>query len=123
MLPPQNRLRRPMDVGRVRLEGRSWRHPLAVLLVLPNEQTQVRFAFVVSKRVGNAVVRNRAKRLLREAVRLNLAQVEQGWDCVIIARPLLVEASFAETETAVMQLLSRAKITSLSVMRTEGDVA
>jgi ribonuclease P protein component len=93
------------------------------LLVLPNEQTEVRFAFVVSKRVGNAVVRNRAKRLLREAVRLNLAQVEGGWDCVIIARPLLGEASFAETETAVMQLLSRAKITSLSVIRTEGDVA
>jgi len=69
-----------------------------------------RFAFVASRRVGNAVVRNRVKRLLREAVRGHLDEIQPGWDCIWIARPQLSRASFAEVETAVLQLLKQSKL-------------
>lgn len=110
MLPQPYRLKRSVDVANVRQQGNAFRHPLCILLVTSKENRVSRFAFVASKRVGNAVVRNRARRLLREAVRLQLDNIQPGWDCVWIARPRLPRAVFAEVETAVLQLLSRAKL-------------
>ena len=110
MLQSTYRLRHPSDVKRVRQEGRSWRHPLAILLVYPNALHTSRFAFIASRHVGKAVQRNRAKRLLREAVHKHLQEIEPGWDCVIIARPTLPQTPFGDVETAVIQLLQRAKM-------------
>ncbi len=110
MLQSSHRLRRPADVERVRREGHSWRHPLVILLVHANSLDTSRFAFIASRRVGKAVRRNRARRLLRESVRLHLNEIQPGWDCVLIARSALPQASYAEVETAVLQLLARAKL-------------
>ncbi|MAT98952.1 MAG: ribonuclease P protein component [Anaerolineaceae bacterium] len=110
MLPQPHRLKRSADVTLVQKQGRSWRHPLCLLLSKPGDAEASRFAFIASKRVGKAVVRNRVKRLLREAVRLHLDDIQPGWDCVWIARPRLSQASFAEVETAVLHLLAKAKL-------------
>jgi ribonuclease P protein component len=118
MLPQPHRLKRSADVTNVQQQGRSWRHQLCILLSQPGSIEASRFAFVASKRVGNAVVRNRVKRLLREAVRLHLDEVQPGWDCVWIARPQLSQASYAEVETAVLHLLAQAKLLPATV-RTE----
>lgn len=124
MLPKRYRLQRRFDVQRVRRHGRRWRHPLTILLVLPAERkvnqmdevtdvsrySDSRFAFAASRRVGHAVSRNRAKRLLREAVHANLNDVNPGWDCLFIAREGTAHASFKDVERGVKQLLSRAQI-------------
>lgn len=110
MLQPPHRLRRSAELKRVRQLGEGYRHPLAVLVVLPNDLGISRFAFVASRRVGNAVQRNRARRLLREVVRLHMFQIEVGWDCVWIAREATPEAVYAEVETAVLHLLARSKL-------------
>jgi len=75
-----------------------------------DRRSESRFAFSASRRVGNAVSRNRAKRLLRAAVHSNLTEIEPGWDCLFIAREGASRASYGEVETAVNQLLSRARI-------------
>lgn len=111
MLPKRYRLRRAREVGRLRQRGRAWRHPLAILLVEScTDEPLSRFAFSASRRVGNAVARNRAKRLLREVVHQHLDEIETGWNCLFIARSLTPDASLAEVETAVLQLLKRARI-------------
>jgi ribonuclease P protein component len=110
MLPQPHRLKRSADVTNVQQQGHSWRHSLCILLSNSGSVEASRFAFVASKRVGNAVARNRVKRLLREVVRLHLGEIQPGWDCVWIARPQLSRATFAEAETAVLQLLARAKL-------------
>ena len=104
------RLGKNSDFQRVRREGRSWAHPLLVLYALRNDLCYSRFGFSVSKRVGGAVVRNRAKRLMREATRLRQAMITDGWDVVIIARQPMREANFHQVDRAIGQLLRRARL-------------
>jgi len=110
MLPQPNRLRHVIDVKRVQRQGRSWRHPLVILLVLANSQPFSRFAVVASKRVGGAVTRNRTKRRLRDVIRGKLPSISPGWDCVLIARQTSSQATYLELETAVLQTLARAQL-------------
>lgn len=110
MLQPLHRLRRSADLEQIRQQGDSWRHPLAILLVQKNTVENSRFAFLASRRVGKAVHRNRAKRLLREVVRCHLPEIEPGWDCLLIARIATTRATFAQVEMAVLQLLDRAHL-------------
>ncbi len=104
------RLRRTRDFARVRAAGRSWADRLAILTVAPNDLGISRFGFVASKRLGKAVHRNRARRLLREAVRQNLSCIPTGWDCVLIARAPLAEGTFEDTQATVRQLFQRSRL-------------
>jgi ribonuclease P protein component len=104
------RLRRAADFARLKSHGRRWRHPLALLIVVPNGLECSRWAFGASRRVGKATRRNRAKRLLRESVRGHLNRVEPGWDCLLVARSETAAASLAEVNEAVAELLMRSGI-------------
>lgn len=92
----------------IRRHGKCWTHRLLVLCVLPNELPVCRFGFSVSKRVGNAVMRNRVRRRLREIVRLRIPVIAPGWDVVLIARPPAAQAEFRQIETAIERLLLQA---------------
>jgi len=106
------RLTRSEDFKRVRRIGKSYAHPLVVLVAQANETStqHVRVGVAAGKTSGTAVHRNRAKRLLREAMRPLLISVASGWDLILIARPALVTATLADTRTALINLLRRAKI-------------
>ena len=82
-----------------------------------NGRPPSRFAVAAGRRVGPAVARNRAKRLLREAVRSHLDEIEPGWDCLLIARHGAADATFLDVQTAVGQLLSRAHLVSYHLQR------
>lgn len=104
------RLRDSEDFDRVHKEGKTYRHPLAILAVLPNKMQYSRCGFSVSKKVGKATARNRAKRLLREAVRPRQGFILPGRDLVFIARAPLPKATFSEVESAVEKLLSQSRL-------------
>ncbi len=106
----ERRLKHSDDFARVRRAGSSWRNRLVVLAAVPNELGLSRFGLVVSGRLGTAVRRNRAKRLLREAIRRNIGHISEGWDCVLIARQALATASLVEIESAIIELLERASL-------------
>jgi ribonuclease P protein component len=107
-IPRANRLRRNSDFQRVRASGRSWANRWLVLGALANDLGYVRVGVAVSRRIGGAVVRARARRLIREAVRPRLPRISGGWDLVFIARAPLAGASFQDVDRAVAQLLRRA---------------
>jgi ribonuclease P protein component len=67
-------------------------------------------AVIAGRSVGKAVQRNRAKRLLREAIRPLFSEMKTGWDLVLIARPRLLDASFPEVQTVMAQLLKRSRL-------------
>ena len=109
-VPRANRLRRSTDFERVRVSGRTWVNRWLVLGVLANDLGRVRVGVSASRRVGGAVKRVRAKRLIREAVRPRLENIDTGWDLVFIVRSSLQTASFQDVDLAVAQLLGRARL-------------
>ena len=106
------RLTSATDFKRVRREGKSYAHPLVILVANPNGLNAPRFGFTAGKAVGNAVRRNRAKRRLREALRGYLPFMLGGWDVVLIARPKLIDADWSELRTAIEHLLRQAGLLS-----------
>jgi ribonuclease P protein component len=106
-----HRLRRPEQFQRVRRTGRSWSTPLVTLNAANSKRRGARCGFVVGKRVGNAVVRNRARRRVREAVRLVFDRISPGWDLVFVIRsPDAGTIAFPQLQATVEQLLRRADL-------------
>jgi len=104
------RLTRSEDFKRVRRSGKSYAHPLVVLIVQTHDQSRVKVGVAAGRTVGTAVYRNRAKRLLREALRPLIPNLISGLDLIVIARPGLVSATLEETRQALLILLQRAQI-------------
>ena len=102
------RLRRTNDVRRVFAEGRSWVHPLLVLIARPNGLDLSRVGVTASRKLGNAVARNRAKRVMREAARCLYPQIGDGWDVMLVARKHILQAKEPQVERALAALLERA---------------
>jgi ribonuclease P protein component len=90
-------LKASSDFQRIAREGRKWSGSAFTMQVLKKDAgAPFRVGFTVSRRVGNAVVRNRAKRRLREMVRLQLkAAPPKGCDLVLIARTAAATLDFA----------------------------
>jgi ribonuclease P protein component len=81
---------------------------MLVLVARPNGLDLSRVGVTASRRLGSAVARNRAKRLLREAARRLYSQVEAGWDVMLIARTRVLEAKEPQVEEALASLLTQA---------------
>jgi len=104
------RLTRSQDFQRVRRSGKSYAHPLLVLVASGNDGPDIHVGVSAGRTVGTAVKRNRAKRLLRVAMQGLVRSVEPGWDIVLIARPALVTADYLDVRHALIGLLSRARL-------------
>jgi len=104
------RLTRSTDFKRVRHTGKSYAHPLVVLVVKANEISEIRVGVTAGRSVGGAVRRNRSKRLLREAMRPLLPDLPPGWDLILIARSTLPSKSLQEIRAGLENLLRRANL-------------
>ena len=103
------RIRRFRDFQTLRKSRIARAHPLIALRAVPNELPYDRFGFVVSKRVSKlAVVRNRVRRRMKEAVRR--FPWGEGWDLLIIARAGADAAAFADLRDAIERLAVRLRL-------------
>jgi ribonuclease P protein component len=104
------RLRASADFARLRESGRTWRHPLLSLSVIPNGLPHNRYGYIISKHVGNAVIRNRTRRRLRELMRAAHPHLQAGFDLVWIARNQIADQPYNLISDAVSDLLRRARL-------------
>ncbi|SMC00200.1 ribonuclease P protein component [Thermanaeromonas toyohensis ToBE] len=110
MLPAARRITQAAEFRRVYRQGRRVGSRALVLYFRPNGGKLTRFGFSVSKRIGRSVVRNRCKRLLREACRRQLKLFRPGFDIVLVAREGIKELCFKEVMEEVLILSEKAKL-------------
>ena len=110
------RLKQGRDFSRVRREGRR----LACGCLLANWQSlpagaPTRLGVVVGGKLGNAVIRSRTRRLLREAFRLHQRDLAQPVDLVLVARASIVGKPFAEVEKDFLTTLRKTGLLKAAV--------
>lgn len=92
---PLKRLKKRREFLRAAAKGKRAAKPGLVLQALALPGPEVRLGFTVTKKVGNAVIRNRARRRLKEAARLTLPGMAlTGWNLVLIGRDATAERPF-----------------------------
>jgi ribonuclease P protein component len=97
------------EIDAVFREAKRSAHPLIIVLAAqtPERRGRVgRVAFIAGKKLGNAVVRNRSKRVLREAAR-RCEGPWNGYDVLLVARPTTRDAACKELDTALRAQLVR----------------
>ena len=105
--PPTRRLRTPADFRRVFDHGKSASDGRLVVYAVTNELGRMRLGLSVSRKVGNAVVRNRWKRRIREAFRLQDWPSDRALDLVVIPRGAL--PTLAELAQSLSSLAAQAQ--------------
>ncbi|WP_050696953.1 MULTISPECIES: ribonuclease P protein component [Eubacteriales] len=74
------------DFRRIYTKGKSYVSPIVVTYVLKNRSRNLRAGITTSKKTGNAVLRNRSRRIMREAFRQASPQIKEGYDFILVAR-------------------------------------
>jgi ribonuclease P protein component len=107
------RLKRRAEFLRVAASGRKAPMPGLVLQAMPRSDGEpARLGFTVTKKIGNAVVRNRTRRRLKEAARLLLAEHPvTGVDLVLIGRDGTRKRKFTALQADLSRALAKAGIT------------
>ena len=100
-------LTRPQDFTALQSDGTLRSHPLVSGRFLRTDFDTTRFGLSTGRKLGGAVVRNRARRRLREALRLMGPSFQPGWDVLIIARPGVVDADHETLVAALRRILAR----------------
>jgi ribonuclease P protein component len=109
--PKKLRLTQSSEFANAKKNGRAERGRLLILSILPvKDEAPFRAGFITSRAVGSAVVRNRARRRLREIVRKHQREISTGIWIVTIARSNAAGASYSELEAEWLRLAKRASI-------------
>lgn len=87
--------------------GKSFADPNLVLYIVRNNKNTLRLGITVSKKIGNAVIRNRVKRLIRESFRLSRHRFKYGYDIIFVARGLSRQGIYKNIEKSVINLMKK----------------
>jgi len=100
-------LRNERDFNRLYKKGKSAGGKYLVLFFINNGLGYDRHAFLASKKVGNSVRRNRARRLIRESFRVFESELNPGLDILFIARNTITEAKQQEVSKDMEKMLKK----------------
>ncbi|SDW76786.1 ribonuclease P protein component [Marinococcus luteus] len=104
-----NRLKKNHEFSYIFAHGTSFANRQFVLYTLKKEeQVHYRAGLTVSKRMGNAVMRNRIKRYLREALSELEPRIPGGYDLIVIARKPVADMDYHETKKSLTHVFKKA---------------
>ena len=100
-----NSIQKQSDFRGVFKKGRSYVCRIFVLHIVENGLDRNRFGFTAGKKIGNAVIRNRVKRLMKEVVRNHGGRLKPGYDIVLVARSAGIGKGYADFEKAFTEMI------------------
>lgn len=106
-MDPAVTLKENYEFRRLYAKGASAVDRCMVVYCRKNKLGRNRFGYTVSVKLGHAVVRNRARRRLREVTRLNAPRLAVGYDIIVVARARTLTASFPELNAAYLRLAGK----------------
>ncbi|WP_026895537.1 ribonuclease P protein component [Clostridiisalibacter paucivorans] len=98
------------DFRKVYDKGKSRSNRLLVIFFIKNGYDYNRVGFSTTKKLGNSVVRNKIKRLIKESYRLNGYRIKKGYDIIFLARVRSRDAEYHDIESAVIHLFKISKL-------------
>mgnify|MGYP003275765165 FL=1 len=96
------------DYRRIYAKGKSFVTPQVVIYTFKNRLGILRVGITTSKKIGNAVMRNRSRRIIREAVRHVSPRVKKGYDLVFVARGKTPYLKSTDIEKQIVIQLAKA---------------
>ena len=105
---PAQRLRQRQDFAAVYRRGRPIRNDLLIMRAVRTNEPVSRFGFTTSRVVGNAVVRNRVRRRMREVI--PSLPIVSGWDVVFNSRVKIATATYDQIRSRMSDLLERSEL-------------
>lgn len=100
-------IKKSKEFRRIFRQGCSVADDKFVLIARKNDRSSTRFGFSISKKIGNAVTRNRLRRVLKEVCRLNTEMFLHGYDYMIIARKGSSDTDFHDLKSRMECLVRR----------------
>lgn len=109
-LDKERRIKKNTEFRLVYKHGTFEVNRYCVIYKMPVAKKPTKMGFVTGKKVGGAVQRNRARRLMKEVYRLHQHEIREGYHVVVVGRAPLSNATYAEAERSIMTLLRRSKL-------------
>ena len=101
-------LKKDSDFRKVYKHGKSFANRYLVMYILNNKSEDSRIGISVSKKVGKATIRNKVRRRIKEAYRLNIDEnIKNGYDIVFIARVAIKDADYIDIEKSMKHLIRK----------------
>lgn len=114
----ENRLRKNMEFKKVYKSGKNYWNRNLILFIKKNGDKNTRIGISITKKIGNAVVRNKLKRRIKSINEDYITSIKSGYDIVIIPKKNAVELTFKDLESAVKHIY---KISGLLEKRWDND--
>ena len=112
-LQKKYRLKKRKDFKRIYLRGKSYSNRELVVYIFKNPTVDdYRIGISVSKKIGNAVIRNKIKRLIKEVLHNKLKQIKikRNVDIIIIARKPTINMKYTDFERSIVDLLKKSDL-------------
>lgn len=103
----QQKLRKTVDFDNLRQGGARFNCGGFIVVIRKRELGSSRFGMITSRKVGNAVKRNRARRIFREIFRLNQNGLPSGYDILVIVRSNFDDYSYSQLESRFLGICQR----------------
>lgn len=110
MLSKKFRLKKKYQFSYVYRVGKTVGGKLMVIYFCPSKNANIKVGISVSKKIGHAIVRNRKKRQIREAIFPLLNSLKPNFNIIVVAKTSIVDAQFKEIKSELNYLLKKADL-------------
>ena len=110
MLKQNYRLKKKYQFNYVYRVGKACHGKHHLLVFTPSKNLNVKIGISVSKKVGNAVKRNRARRLLREAIMPFLPLLDPNYNVILVAKESIIDKKLSDVQTDLEKTIEKAGI-------------